>query len=85
MSSPARRPRGLGATAAGSEPRVFGQRAAGGVAQLTAVCASLSPQQEGLDDGPDFLSEEDRGVSVLGPPSLSRFLPFDTSILVLLA
>lgn len=24
---------------------------------------SVSPQQEGLDDGPDFLSEEDRGVS----------------------
>ena len=24
---------------------------------------SVSLQQEGLDDGPDFLSEEDRGVS----------------------
>lgn len=33
------------------------------VGKLTALC-SLSPQQEGLDDGPDFLSEEDRGVSV---------------------
>lgn len=25
----------------------------------------MSLQQEGLDDGPDFLSEEDRGVSAL--------------------
>ncbi|KAG8013022.1 Sorting nexin-6 [Nibea albiflora] len=30
------------------------------IGKLTALC-SLSPQQEGLDDGPDFLSEEDRG------------------------
>lgn len=29
---------------------------------------SVSPQQEGLDDGPDFLSEEDRGVSALCLP-----------------
>lgn len=31
----------------------------------------VSLQQEGLDDGPDFLSEEDRGVSVLPPVCLS--------------
>lgn len=32
----------------------------GEVTALLSVC----PQQEGLDDGPDFLSEEERGVSV---------------------
>lgn len=32
-------------------------------AAVTALL-SVSPQQEGLDDGPDFLSEEERGVSV---------------------
>lgn len=31
--------------------------------ELTALL-SVCPQQEGLDDGPDFLSEEERGVSV---------------------
>ena len=38
---------------------------------------SVSIQQEGLDDGPDFLSEEDRGVSSPPPPpssSSSRLL-----------
>lgn len=28
----------------------------------------MSSQQEGLDDGPDFLSEEDRGVSAVRLP-----------------
>ncbi len=41
---------------------------------LSCLCSfwsfSVSPQQEGLDDGPDFLSEEDRGVSYF----LSSFL-----------
>lgn len=32
-------------------------------AELTAL-RFVFPQQEGLDDGPDFLSEEDRGVSL---------------------
>lgn len=80
LSSLARLLRGLGAAAAGSEPRVVGHPVPGSVPPLTAVYVSVSPQQEGLDDGPDFLSEEDRGVSVLGPPFLTRFLPFDTSI-----
>lgn len=31
--------------------------------EVTALL-SVCPQQEGLDDGPDFLSEEERGVSV---------------------
>lgn len=34
-------------------------------AEVTALL-SVCPQQEGLDDGPDFLSEEERGVSVRG-------------------
>lgn len=33
---------------------------------------AVFPQQEGLDDGPDFLSEEDRGVSFFFDSSLSR-------------
>ena len=35
------------------------------VVDVVVVCVSV--QQEGLDDGPDFLSEEDRGVSY--PPA----------------
>lgn len=33
----------------------------------SVLCVLLALQQEGLDDGPDFLSEEDRGVSVQNP------------------
>lgn len=44
----------------------------GEVTPLLSVC----PQQEGLDDGPDFLSEEERGVSVrVGAARLSLCPP----------
>lgn len=36
-------------------------------------------QQEGLDDGPDFLSEEDRGVSCLGFFFLFKFISLFTN------
>lgn len=38
----------------------------------------VSPQQEGLDDGPDFLSEEDRGVSFF---FFSDFYPLSVLLL----
>lgn len=43
--------------------------------EVTALL-SLCPQQEGLDDGPDFLSEEERGVSVRRSALCVRLLRF---------
>lgn len=80
--------RAVGAAGAG---RARGPRRLG---TNVSLCVSLAPSspparwapptpQEGLDDGPDFLSEEDRGVSsasfwLAGPPSLALALGWVT-------
>lgn len=78
LSSSGRRPRGLGALllrAAGLLLSAWWSVSGRCLGELTAL-SSVSPQQEGLDDGPDFLSEEDRGVSVHYPVCLSVPVPF---------